>query len=270
MAVVVITGAAGLVGSMLRPRLARPDRTLRVLDIAPLTAGPGEEAIAASVTDMDAMTAACQGADAVIHLAGIPGEASWERISELNINGSYVAFEAARRAGAPRVIFASSNHAVGFTPRADFPVPDYAFPKPDTYYGVSKAAVEALAAMYHERYGMDAICLRILSCFPQPLNVRMLSTWLSPDDCARMLEACLATPAPGYRVIWGVSDNTRRWVSLDEAKALGYQSEDDSERYAEGVIAEHGMPAADGPELNYVGGVWVTSAWDTAVKEQTR
>ena len=97
MSVVVITGAAGLVGSMLRPRLARPGRTLRVLDIAPLTAGPGEEAIAASVTDMDAMTAACQGADAVIHLAGIPGEASWERISELNINGSYVAFEAARR-----------------------------------------------------------------------------------------------------------------------------------------------------------------------------
>ena len=101
MSVVVITGAAGLVGSMLRPRLARPGRTLRVLDIAPLTAGPDEEAIAASVTDMDAMTAACQGADAVIHLAGIPGEASWERISELNIGGSYVAFEAARRAACP-------------------------------------------------------------------------------------------------------------------------------------------------------------------------
>src|SRR6266568_8559106 len=185
MSVVVITGAAGLVGSMLRPGLARPGRTLRVLDIAPLTAGPDEEAIAASVTDMDAMTAACRGADAVIHLAGIPGEASWERISELNIGGSYVAFEAARRAGVPRVIFASSNHAVGFTPRSDFPVPDYAFPKPDTYYGVSKAAVEALAAMYHERYGMDAICLRILSCFPKPQNVRMLSTWLSPGDADR-------------------------------------------------------------------------------------
>src|SRR4029077_20177889 len=96
--------------------------------------------IAAWVTEMHAMTPACRGADAVIHLAGIPGEASWERISELNIGGRYVAFEAARRAGVPRVIFASSNHAVGFTPRSDFPVPDYAFPKPDTYYGVSKAA----------------------------------------------------------------------------------------------------------------------------------
>ena len=96
--VVVITGAAGLIGSMLRPRLARPGRTLRVLDIAPMTPGPGEEVIEASVTDLDAMTAACRGADAVIHLAGIPGEASWERIRELNIDGSYVTFEAARRA----------------------------------------------------------------------------------------------------------------------------------------------------------------------------
>ena len=124
MPVIVITGAAGLVGSMLRPRLARPGRTLRVLDVAPLTAGPGEEAIQASVTDLDAMTAACRGADAVIHLAGIPGEASWPRIMETNINGGYGAFEAARRAGTPRVIFASSNHAVGFTPRSAFPVPD--------------------------------------------------------------------------------------------------------------------------------------------------
>ena len=163
MSVVVITGAAGLIGSMLRPRLARPDRTLRLVDIAPLAAGPGEETIRASVTEVATMTDACQGADAVIHLAGIPGESSWPRILETNINGSYGVFEGARRAAVPRVVFASSNHAVGFTPRTAFPVPDYAFPAPDTYYGVSKAAVEALAAMYHYRYGMDAICLRILS-----------------------------------------------------------------------------------------------------------
>ena len=189
-----------------------------MLDIAPLAAGPGEEAIQASVTDLDAMTAACQGADAVIHLAGIPGEASWQRILETNINGGYVTFEAARRAGTPRVIFASSNHAVGFTPRSAFPVPDYAFPAPDTYYGVSKAAVEALAAMYHDRYGLDAICVRILSCFPRPVNVRMLSTWLSPDDAGRLFEACLTVERPGFRVIFGVSANTRGgWVSLAEA-----------------------------------------------------
>jgi uronate dehydrogenase len=254
--VIVITGGAGLIGSMLRTRLARPGRILRVLDLAPILAGPGEEAIQASVTDLDAMTAACQGADAVIHLAGIPGEASWSRILELNINGSYVTFEAARRAGTPRVIFASSNHAVGFTPRSAFPVPDYAFPTPDTFYGVSKATVEALAAMYHNRYGLDAICVRILSCFPQPSNVRMLSTWLSPDDAGRLFEACLTADSPGFRVIFGVSANTRGgWVSLDEARALGYQPQDDAEAYAAEIIASHGEPdpAAD-PALAYLGG----------------
>src|SRR3974390_3370645 len=165
---------------MLRPRLARPGRTLRLLDLVPLTAGPGEEAIQASVTDLDAMTAACRGADAVIHLAGIPGEASWPRILETNINGSYGAFEAARRAGTARGVFAPPTPAVGFTPRSDFPVPDYAFPAPDTYYGISKAATEAMAAMYHYRYGLDAICLRILSCFPRPTNVPRLCARLFP------------------------------------------------------------------------------------------
>ena len=256
MSVIVITGAAGLVGSMLRPRLARPGRTLRLLDLAPLAAGPGEEAIQASVTDLGAMTAACQGAQAVIHLAGIPGEASWPRILETNINGGYGAFEAARRAGTPRVIFASSNHAVGFTPRENFPVPDYALPVPDTYYGISKAATEAMAAMYHYRYGLDAICVRILSCFPRPVNVRMLSTWLSPDDTGRLFEACLTADRPGFRVIFGVSANTRGgWVSLAEARALGYQPRDDAEAYAAEILAEHGEPdpAAD-PVLRYLGG----------------
>ena len=146
---ILITGAAGRIGAMLRPRLARQDRTLRLLDVADLTAGPGEEVVRASITDMDAMTAACRGASAMIHLAAIPGEAPWDEILEINIQGTYVAFEAARRAGVPRVIFASSNHAVGFAPRESYPVPDYAFPAPDTYYGISKAATEAMAAMYH-------------------------------------------------------------------------------------------------------------------------
>jgi uronate dehydrogenase len=254
--VVVITGAAGLIGSMLRPRLARPDRTLRLLDIAPLAVGPGEEAIQAPVTDLEAMTAACRDAAAVIHLAGIPGEASWPRILQTNINGSYVAFEAARRAGTPRVIVASSNHAVGFTPRSAFPVPDYAFPAPDTYYGVSKVASEALAAMYHYRYGLDAICLRILSCFPRPATARMLSTWLSPDDAGRLFEACLTAERPGFRVAFGVSANTRGgWVSLAEARALGYQPQDDAEVYAAEIIAEHGEPQPDtDPVLAYLGG----------------
>ena len=149
MSTILITGAAGQIGSMLRPRLAGQDRTLRLLDQVPLTAGPGEEVLQASVTDLAALTAACAGADAVIHLAGQSGEAPWPQIADANIHGTYVVFEAARRAGTRRVIYASSNHAVGFTPASAFPAQDYAFPAPDTYYGVSKVAGEALAELYH-------------------------------------------------------------------------------------------------------------------------
>jgi uronate dehydrogenase len=266
MPTILITGASGQIGSMLRPRLARPGRALRLLDVrAPdAPAGPGEEIIVASTADMAAMTKACAAADAVIHLAGISGEAPWERILETNIQGAYTAFEAARRAGVPRVIFASSNHAVGFTPRSAFPVPDYAFPAPDTYYGVSKVTGEALAAQYHHRYRMDTICLRILSCFERPQTARMLFTWLSPDDAGRLFEACLTAERPGFRVAFGVSANTRGrdWVSLAEARALGYQPHDDAEAYAAGVIAAHGEPDLSDPVLAYLGGEFTRPEWD--------
>jgi uronate dehydrogenase len=254
-AVVVITGAGGLVGGMLRPRLARPDRTLRLLDLVPLTAGPGEEVLQASVTDLDALTRACTGADAVIHLAGVSGERPWEQVMQTNIHGTYVVFEAARRAGCGRVIYASSNHAVGFTPRDSFPVPDYAYPAPDTFYGVSKAAGEALASLYHSRYGLDAICLRILTCAERPVNIRALSTWLSPDDAGRLFEACLTVPRPGFRVAFGVSDNSRGgWVSLAEARALGFEPQDDAEAFAAEVTAAQGQPDPADPTLAYLGG----------------
>jgi NAD(P)-dependent dehydrogenase (short-subunit alcohol dehydrogenase family) len=263
MPTVLITGAAGHVGTMLRARLRAADRTLRLLDVATLTAGSGEEAVAASVTDLAAMTAACSGVDAVIHLAGLASEAPWEQIAEVNIHGTYVVFEAARRAGVGRVVFASSNHAVGFTPAESFPVLDYAFPAPDTYYGVSKATGEALAALYHHRYGIDSICLRILTCAERPTTVRALSTWLSPDDAGRLFEACLTAPSPGFRVAYGVSRNTRGgWVSLDEARALGYEPLDDAERYAATVLADHAGAEPDNRVLAYLGGEFCLPDYD--------
>jgi nucleoside-diphosphate-sugar epimerase len=271
MTTILITGAAGSIGTMLRARLARQRRVLRLLDVAPLAGGPGpgEESVTASVTDMAAMTAACAGADAIIHLGGIPSEAAWAPVLEVNINGTYTVFEAARRAGVPRVVFASSNHAVGFAPRESFPVPDAAYPAPDTYYGVSKAAGEAIAAMYASRYGIDAVCVRILSCFERPLNPRMLSTWLSPDDAGRLFEACLTAHATGFRVIYGVSDNTRGgWVSLDGARALGYEPQDDAERYAAEVLAaagdSAGLDPAD-PVLRYLGGEFTLPSRDAPI-----
>jgi uronate dehydrogenase len=263
MTTILMTGAAGRVGAMLRSRLAAPGRILRLLDIAPLTAGPAEEVIQSSVTDLDAVVRACAGAEAVIHLGGLSGEAPWDRIAEVNIHGTYAVFEAARRAGVPRVVFASSNHAVGFAPAGSFPVPDYAFPAPDTYYGVAKVAGEALAALYHHRYGLDAICVRILTCAEQPENIRALSTWLSPDDAGRLFEACLTAPRPGFRVAYGVSRNTRGgWVSLAEARALGFEPQDDAERFAAGVLARCGPPATADPVLAHLGGEFCLPAFD--------
>jgi uronate dehydrogenase len=249
---VLITGAAGLIGGMLRSRLAKPGRLLRLLDVAALDAGFGEEAISGSITDLAAMTQACHGATAVIHLAGISREAPWEQIAEANIHGTYVVFEAARRAGVQRVVYASSNHAVGFTPRSAFPVADYAYPVPDTYYGVSKAAGEAVGSLYHSRYGLDVICLRILTCMERPRDIRALSTWLSPDDAGRLFAACLSVPSPGFRVVYGVSRNSRGgWVSLTEARAIGFEPQDDAEVYAEQVIGAAGQA---GGEPEFLGG----------------
>jgi uronate dehydrogenase len=263
MSTILITGAAGSVGSMLRSRLAAEGRSLRLLDIAPMTAGPGEEVVQASITDLAAVTKACQGVAAVVHLAGRATEAPWDEIAEINIQGTYVVFEAARRAGVGRVVYASSNHAVGFSPRSAFPVPDYAFPAPDTYYGVSKVAGEALAGLYHHRYGLDAICIRILTCADRPTGSRSLSTWLSPDDAGRLFEACLTAERPGFRVVYGVSRNTRGgWVSLDEARALGYEPQDDAERYAADVIAEHGEPDPADPVLQHLGGEFCLPDFD--------
>ena len=266
---ILITGGSGRIGSMLRTRLARPGRTLRLLDVVPPPAVPGgpagaaEEVVLASVTDLAAVTEASAGTDAVIHLAGLAGEAPWDKIMEINIQGAYAVFEAARLAGVPRVVFASSNHAVGFTPRSDFPVPDYAFPAPDTYYGVSKVAAEGLAALYHHRYGLDMICIRILSCAERPTSVRALSTWLSPDDTGRLFEACLSADRPGFRVIFGVSANTRGgWVSLAEARALGYQPRDDAEAYAADVIASAGPADPADPVLTHLGGEYTLPGLD--------
>jgi len=254
---------------MLRTRLAAPHRVLRLLDVTPVAEpiGPGEEAVTASVTDMAALTAACAGADAVVHLGGIPGEAPWEQILDVNINGTYTVFEAARRAGVRRVVFASSNHAVGFTPPSKFPVADFAFPAPDTYYGASKAAGEALAALYVNRYGLDIVCIRILSCIEKPIHPRMLATWLSPDDCGRLFDACLTAESPGLQVIYGVSANSRGgWVSLAGARALGYAPADNAEDYAAELIAKYGEPEPDDVTFKYLGGDFTSPTLDAPLE----
>ena len=264
---VLVTGAAGLIGGWLRAGLPERGWAVRALDVAPLgDPRPEEELLVADVTDLDAMTGAATGAAAVVHLAGIASESTWPAISAANIEGTYSALEAARRAGVRRVVLAGSNHATGFTPRpgtgllteADAP------PRPDTYYGVSKVTMEALGSLYVDRYGLDVVCLRIGSALPEPTATRHLSTWLSPTDTVGLVDAALRAPSPGFSVVWGVSANTRGWWDLTAARALGYDPVDDAESYAAALIAAGGEPDLGDPVHARVGGEYTTSAVDAA------
>ncbi|MCW2534622.1 MAG: NAD-dependent epimerase/dehydratase [Modestobacter sp.] len=267
---VLVTGAAGLIGTWLRGSLPERGWAVRSLDVAPIAdVRPGEEQLVADVTDLAAMVDACTGATAVVHLAGIATESTWPAISHSNIEGTYATLEAARRAGVQRVVLASSNHATGYTPRPEQGLLTEAEAphRPDTYYGVSKATMEALGSLYADRYGLDVVCLRIGSAFPEPTTVRQLATWLSPTDTVGLVDAALRAPSPGFAVVWGVSDNTRRWWDLTAARALGYESVDDAEVYAAELLEVHGEPDPTDPVHARVGGEYATAAFDADVIE---
>ncbi|MFF8196076.1 NAD-dependent epimerase/dehydratase family protein [Streptomyces bobili] len=238
---VLLTGAAGGLGTLMRELLPAYGYELRLLDLRPIDGEP--DAIVADLADRDAVREAVRGVDAIIHLAGISLEAPFEKILGANIVGTYHLYEAAREEGVPRVVFASSNHAVGFTPRpqGDDPLIPIETPhRPDTFYGLSKAFGEDLAQFYWDKHGLESVSVRIGSCFPEPTSVRMLSVWMSPADGARLFHAALTAEDVGHTVVHGSSANTRLWWDLTSARALGYAPQDDSEPWAEKLIAEQG------------------------------
>ncbi|MDT4911228.1 MAG: uronate dehydrogenase [Pseudonocardiales bacterium] len=240
---VLLTGAAGRIGRALMERLPAFGWELRPFDRDDVPGG-----IIGDVTSAADLDAAMSDVDAVVHLAGQPTEAPWPIIRNANVEGTFQVFEAARRAGVPRVVYASSNHAVGYTPLADDQPADLP-PRPDTLYGVSKVFGEALGRYYVDRYAMRVACLRIGTFEDRPSHPRSLSTWLSPDDAARLVDASLRSPSLTYALVWGISANTRRTWSLDAGRRLGYEPHDDAEDH----LAE--IPDAEPhPSDGYVGG----------------
>jgi uronate dehydrogenase len=254
---ILVTGAAGEIGSWLRHSLRQQDRHFRLLDTAaqdPVEPDESAQLISASITDQDALTRACEGVNAVIHLGGLSTVGfTWDEYLDVNVNGTRCVLEAARRCGVPRVVYASSHHAVGFAPNTPGRiVPDYLYSRPDSLYGVSKAASESLCSLYHDRYGLDVICVRIGSFRTRPTDERALWNWLSPGDCTRLFEAALTTTAPGFRLVWGVSDNERGIMSLEEARAIGYVPLDNAQEFVNdvGVIAHSEIV----PGVDLIGG----------------
>lgn len=274
---VLITGAAGGVGRFLCAGLPALGWTVRAMDLhrdeqppaevpglapsAPADAPAEVEWLVGDVRDPDALDAAFAGVDAVVHLAGISVEDTFPAVLSSNIDGSWHLFEAARRAGVHRIVYASSNHAVGFADRAELP-PGGLLPvetplRPDSYYGLSKVFGEGLCSLYADKFGMDVVVLRIGSWFARPRTLRMLATWLSPADGVRLCHAALTAPGVGLHVAYGASANTRGWWDLASARALGWEPQEDSEVFAAELEAAHGGPLAeDDPEYRHPGGAW--------------
>jgi uronate dehydrogenase len=256
---IAVTGAAGSLASDVLRGLADLGYRIVGVDRVPRPAGAHCSWVRCDVTDRHALRPAFDGCDAVVHLAGIPLEADWDRILRVNIDGTQAVLETARRAGVPRVVLASSIHAAGFVPVPDGQeqVPDEVPVQPNTFYGVSKAALEALGSLYHDRYGMDVVCLRIASRFARPLGERMLSTWLSPADAVRLLDAALTVPAPGFRIVWGVSANRRGYLSPAGGASIGFRPCDDAEDHADDlfeVAATDPSVLASDWDRRYIGG----------------
>ncbi|WP_171064274.1 NAD-dependent epimerase/dehydratase family protein [Actinomadura soli] len=223
---IVLTGAAGRVGTALRAPLRDEAERLVLADRAPLRAEAPNETV--HRTDLSDAAELMDGADAVVHLAGVSDEAPFPDLVEGNVLGTQRVLEAARVTGVPRVVLASSNRLTGCYPSTETVSAEMP-PRPDGLYGVSKVAAEALARLYADKFGLDVVCLRIGSLEPRPTEPRHLSTWLSHRDCAGFVRAALTVASPGFLAAYAVSANARRFWELDDR--LGYEPLDDAATY---------------------------------------
>jgi uronate dehydrogenase len=249
---ILLTGASGNLGRMLTKALAAEGWMLRLTDITPFPdpIPSGATFTRADLNDGVTILRLAEGCDAIVHLGGVSVERPFEEVLGPNIRGLYHIYEAARRERA-RVIFASSNHSVGFHERTESVAADTQF-LPDGFYGLSKAYGELMGRLYWFKHGVESVFVRIGSCFPEPTNARMLASWLSYPDLARLVVRCVTTEKVGCRVVWGASNNRRMtWWRDDDRDAVGWAPQDSADPFA-GQLA--GKVSDDRIEERYMGG----------------
>jgi uronate dehydrogenase len=250
----LLTGAAGGLGQALRSRLKANCTVLRLSDREALgEAQSGEEVALADLADAQAIEQAVAGCQAIVHMGGMSVEGPFGPILQANILGVYNLYEAARKQGVKRVVFASSNHVTGFYRQSDTITPAHP-PRPDSMYGVSKAFGEDLSRMYFDRYGIETACIRIGSAFAEPKDRRMLASWLSFDDLHRLISACLTTPVLGHTIIFGMSDNAVAWWDNASVRHVGYVPQDSSDVFRDAVYARTPEPDLSSPAVLFQGG----------------
>jgi uronate dehydrogenase len=255
---VLVTGAAGAIGQVATVGLAARGHEIVSLDRAPEPHGNVTPFHTVDCADPDAVAAVFteERPEAVVHLAGHADESALPDALSSHVLTTAALLDAMVEHDVRRMVYASSNHAVGRTPRREL-LSIRTRPRPDTFYGVSKVAAEALLSLYADRYGLDLVACRIGSFGPRPETVRQLSTWLSPDDCVRMLDAGLTATAPGFGLLYGISANTRGWWDLEPGRALGYEPQDDAEEFADDVTPS----PEDDWDGAHVGGPFATSTY---------
>jgi len=251
----LLTGAAGTLGRHLAPGLLPLTQQLRVSDLPQalaVAALPAQaERMPCDLADSAAVHVLLAGVDAVVHLGGVSVEGPWDPILQANVRGLHHLYEAARRQGVKRVVFASSNHVTGCYEQAQTIRPTDP-PRPDGNYGLSKLFGEGIASLYWDRHGVETVCIRIGTALPTPPDRRALSTWLSLPDLLRLVTAALTAPQVGFLIAYGISNNTRRFYDSAAAwQRLGYQPQDNAEVHAAQV--EH-LLQPEGPQRIYQGG----------------
>jgi uronate dehydrogenase len=254
---ILMTGAAGALGQALRDRLKLNCKLLRLSDRVDFGAPQAnEEIMLADLADARAVLAALQDVNAVVHFGGISVDGPFEPILQANIIGMHNLYEAARKHGITRIVFASSNHVTGFYKQSETITPQHS-PRPDGNYGVSKAFGEDLSRFYFDRYGIETACLRIGSSLPEPQDRRMLASWLSFDDLHRLITACLTTPVLGHSIIYGMSDNQHTWWNNESARHIGYVPKDSSDVFRDAVFTRTTAPDLNDPAVQFQGGRFV-------------
>jgi uronate dehydrogenase len=262
MEAILITGAAGDVGARLRRLLKGVYPRIRISDIRkPSDIGSDEEFIAADLADYGQVEKITSGIEGIVHLGGFSVEGPWETIHRSNIVGCYNLFEAAYRSGVKRVVFASSNHAVGFYPRERKIGVDVTV-RPDSRYGVSKAFGEALGALYADKHGLRVTCIRIGNVNDKPLDKRRLSIWLKPEDLVQLVRIGLEHPDIRFEIFYGASDNKATWWDNDNAERFGYRPQGRAEHFRAFAMTEQAKLSADPIAERYQGGPFCSDEYD--------
>ncbi len=258
---ILLTGAAGHIGGKLRRLFAGRFAKLRVSDITPIVnLAPGEENFTCDLADRDAVERAMVGIDGVIHLGALSVEYDFDRILQANIVGTYNVYEAARKAGTKRIVFGSSNHAVGFHPRSST-IDHRVDIRPDTRYGLSKCWGEAVAALYADKYGVETLNIRIGNAADVPQTLRALALWTSARDLAQLIAIGLEHPDIRCEIVYGISRNSRAWYDNSNAYRLGYKPQDSADDHVAAAEAGEKTAVQDEISLRFQGGPFCSAEY---------